>query len=294
MLCGLLITSGLYAQTHSEKITRTFAFEKSSDMNAVIVSNVNGSVRIEGYDGNEVKVEVDKQISAKTQERLDQGRKQIQLGVIDRADTLVFFVEGSGMSFGPRRDNNKWDRGAYGYDWCCGNCNNGCDCRVNFDYTMNFVVRVPRNVHAAASTVNNGNIAVSGLKGAVHANNVNGSIKLTDLVREASASTVNGDVDIEYTTNPRTDCRFYSLNGDINAYFQKGLAASMSFESFNGDFFTNVDRIEALPVAVEKHADTKGVKYKINGTRYRIGNGGNAMLDFETFNGNVYLKERAN
>ena len=91
--------------------------------------------------------------------------------------------------------------------------------------------------------------------------------------------------------NPQKDCRFYSLNGDINAWFQKGLSASMSFESFNGSFYTNIDNLEALPVQVEKKNVDEGVKYKVNGNRYKIGSGG-AYLDFETFNGNVYLKER--
>jgi DUF4097 and DUF4098 domain-containing protein YvlB len=158
---------------------------------------------------------------------------------------------------------------------------------------MDFTIRVPSSVHLNVSTINDGDVTVGGVKGIVVANNVNGSIRLRDLERESMACTVNGDVDIEYTRNPQRDCRFYSLNGDINAWFQKGLAASMTFESFNGDFFTNVNQLEPLPVSVEKTTTGKGVKYKVNGHRYRIGSGG-ALLDFETFNGDVYLKERTN
>jgi hypothetical protein len=293
----MIATAPLFAQTHSEKISKSMSFGKLSDANTVIIANINGSVRVEGYDGSDVRIEVDKTITAKTTDRLEKGKQQIQLGSLDLVDTVVVFVEGTGANFGPRknRTNNWRGNGNYGYDWCCNNnCNNGCECRVDFDYKMDFVVKVPYNVNVVASTVNNGNISVSKARGVVRADNVNGSIKLTDLVREASASTINGDVDIEYTTNPRKDCRFYSLNGDINAWFQKGLAASMSFESFNGDFYTNINNLENLPLAVEKETDSKGVKYKVNGNRYRIGSGGAATLDFETFNGNVYLKERAN
>jgi len=293
IMCALMLTGQLFAQTHSEQISKSLKFEKLSDANAVIVANINGNVRVEGYDGSEVKVEVTKSVSAKTQERFEKGKQQIQLGVMDLADTLILYVEGTGASFGKTkgRGNNR-SRGDYGYDWCCNNCNNGCDCRQEFDYKMDFVVKVPQNVHVAVSTINEGNVAISKVKGIVHADNINGSIKLTDLMREANASTINGNVDIEYTSNPSKDCRFYSLNGDINAWFQKGLAANMSFESFNGDFYTNIERLENLPTTVEKKEDSKGVKFKVNGSRYRIGNGGAAMLDFETFNGNVYLKER--
>jgi hypothetical protein len=67
----------------------------------------------------------------------------------------------------------------------------------------------------------------------------------------------------------------------------------MRFESFNGSFYTNIDRLEALPLQVEKKDWKQGVKYKVNGNRYKVGAGG-ANLDFETFNGNVYLKEKVN
>jgi DUF4097 and DUF4098 domain-containing protein YvlB len=156
---------------------------------------------------------------------------------------------------------------------------------------MDFTLKVPFAMNVVVSTVNDGNIVIQQVGGAVQANNVNGSIKLANLTRETHASTINGDVDIEYDKNPGKECRFYSLNGDINAFFQKGLAANLSFESFNGEFYTNIDKIEHLPASVESSKKGEGIKYKVNGNRYKVGTGG-ALLDFETFNGNVYLKEK--
>jgi DUF4097 and DUF4098 domain-containing protein YvlB len=183
-------------------------------------------------------------------------------------------------------------RSGWGYNW---NCNDD-NCRSEYDYKMDFTVKVPASVHIMVSTINNGDLIVENVKGTVNANNVNGSVKLTNLVREADARSVNGDVDIEYASNPVKDCSFYTLNGDINAIFQKGLAASLSFESFNGSFYTNIDNLEPLPVKVEQTTKGKGsgINYKVNGNRYQVGKGGGAYLDFETFNGNVYLKEKTN
>jgi DUF4097 and DUF4098 domain-containing protein YvlB len=152
---------------------------------------------------------------------------------------------------------------------------------------------VPYSINVSLSTINDGDIVVENIKGKVDASNINGSIALRNLVREADASTINGDVDIEYATNPSKDCRFYTLNGDINAFFRKGLSASLSFESFNGSFYTDFENLEALPLVVSKSSKGEGIKYKVNGNRYKIGTGG-ALLDFETFNGNVYLKEKTN
>jgi DUF4097 and DUF4098 domain-containing protein YvlB len=155
---------------------------------------------------------------------------------------------------------------------------------------MDFTIKIPFSLNLIVSTVNEGDITVEKISGVIKANNINGSIHLANLKREADASTINGDVDIEYSANPQKDCRFYSLNGDINALFQKGLAANLSFESFNGNFYTNIDKLQPLPLKLEKTTNDEGVRFKVNGSRYQIGNGG-FLLDFETFNGNVYLKE---
>jgi DUF4097 and DUF4098 domain-containing protein YvlB len=292
-LAGLLITQGVCAQQFSDKITKELTFEKKSPDNALMVANINGHIKVTGYEGDKIIVEVNRSIHAKTDARLEKGKQEIQLGVVDRADTLILYVEDGCNAFGKkekgRRNNNGSFHNNWGYNWDCRDRN----CRAEYDYKMDFTIKVPYALHVMVSTINDGDISVENVKGSVDANNINGSIRLTNLVREAEASTINGDVDIEYTTNPVKDCRFYTLNGDINALFQKGLAASLSFESFNGSFYTNINALESLPARVEKSSKGEGIKYKINGNRYQVGKGG-AYLDFETFNGNVYLKEKSN
>ncbi len=292
MLSLVLISQLACAQQFNEKITRELSFEKKSPDNAVMVANINGSVKVIGYEGDKILVEVNKSVHAKTEARLAKGKEEVKLGVIDRADTLILYVADACNSFGrknnSRKNNNGFFTNGWGYNWDCRN-----DCKSEYDYKMDFTIKVPHATHILVSTINDGDVTVENVKGSVDANNINGSIRLTNLVREADASTINGDVDIEYSTNPPKDCRFYSLNGDINALFQKGLAADLSFESFNGQFYTNIDALEPLPVKVTKTNEGEGVKFKVNGNRYQVGKGG-VFLDFETFNGNVYLKEKTN
>jgi hypothetical protein len=289
----LLLVPMVYAQQFSEKITKEYSFEKKTGDNAVMIANMNGHVKVTGYDGDRIMLEVTRTIFAKTEARLEKGKQEVQLGLIDRADTLIFYTEVGCNTFGKKmngRDRNGNYRYSWGYNW---DCNNNRNCKPEYDYKMDFVLKVPASVHILVSTINDGDITVENMKGSVNANNINGSIRLTNPVREADASTINGDVDIEYTTNPSSDCRFYTLNGDINASFQKGLAASLSFESFNGEFYTNIDKMMLLPAKVEKSEKGEGIRYKVHGNRYQVGTGG-AFLDFETFNGNVYLREKTN
>jgi DUF4097 and DUF4098 domain-containing protein YvlB len=174
----------------------------------------------------------------------------------------------------------------WGYDWR--NCDRDQD--IDFDYRLDYTIHVPQNVNVVLSAVNDGDIQVSKVTGGIIANNVNGDIELGDLVQAIDAHTINGDVTVNYVRQPVKQSRFYTLNGNINANFPKGLAADVNFKSFNGEFYTNVAKLDNLPVTVEKEPTKKGTRYQVNGNRFRAGNGG-VLLDFETFNGNVYLKE---
>src|SRR5579859_3700011 len=228
------------AQSFSDKITRELKFEKVSTSNTLILANINGSMKVQGYDGDKILIEAERTIKAKTDARLEQGKKEMQLQQIDRVDTLIVYVGGGCNRFGYRtnRRHNGWS-----YNW---DCNNG-DCNPPYDYTFNFTVKVPSGINVEVSTVNNGNVTVENVKGKVKAENVNGAIHLSALAGQTYASTINGDVDVEYSKNPNQDSRYYSLNGDINALFVKGLAANMSFKSFNGDLYTNVQNLQSMP-----------------------------------------------
>lgn len=287
LLIGIMIGPVALAQTHSEKIARELTFEKVSPANALIVSNINGGIKVVGYDGDKIQLEATKTIHAKTEARLEQGKVDIQIGIIDRADTLIVYVRDGCNEFrrnAGRRNHTGGQDNAWGYHSMTNNCH------LTYDYKMDFTIKVPAGLNLHVSTVNNGEVTVEKVSGIVRAANINGGIRLANLKSQAHAHTINGDVNVEYSENPGKDCSFYTLNGDIHALFQTGLSANMSFESFNGSLYTNLPALQTLPVKIESASHGQGVKYKIHGNRYQIGRGG-PLLDFETFNGNVYLKE---
>lgn len=284
-----LINTIAQAQVATETIRKELAFEKKIPQNTVIIANINGNIHLSGYDGDKVIVEVEKKISAKTPERLQEGKDKIQLGILDRADTLVLYVSGTIATF-CGGNPNKSCHNSWGYHW---ECHNGDNCNQSFDFKMNFNVKVPKNIHVHLGTINDGDVTVENMNGSVTASNINGSVRLTNLTQQAIATTINGDVDVDYDHNPTGDCRFYTLNGTINANFQKGLDANLNFQSFNGALFSNID-VESLPPQLEKNLSDNGLKYLVHGNRYRVGRQGSVKLDFETLNGNVYVKEKIN
>lgn len=278
-----------FSQTFSEKLSKEFTFEKASASNTLMVANINGFVKVVGYEGESILVEVEKTIKAKTEARLEKGKNELLLGVIDRADTIILYVKGLCTTFMQNTHKKHKQMAGWGYNW------DGCSESQwqkdeGFEYTLDFTIKVPYRINIAVNTVNDGDVTVENVRSSVTANNVNGSIRLKSIMGATYANTINGDVDLDYSKNPDKDCRYYTLNGDINANFKKGLGANLSFESFNGDFYTNVSSLESLPVHVEKKNKGQGIAYKVSGNRFKVGNGG-VHLDFETFNGNVYLKE---
>lgn len=286
MFCiGLMLFHTAWPQTFTEKITRELAFEKTATHNVLIVANINGGIKITGYDGDKILVEVVKTINAKSDDRLERGKEEVQLGVMDRADTIALYVTEGCHQFVPSRDGGNSRRGGWSYE-----STHPRECNLPYDYRMEFTIKVPRAVNLVVNTINEGDVAVELVNGSVNAGNINGSIRLADLRSRVEAHTINGDVDIQYDSNPKEECRFYTLNGDINAMFQPTLSARLTFESFNGSFYTNITRLENLPQQVVKTERGEGIRYKITGNQFTIGKGG-PLLEFETFNGNVYLKE---
>src|SRR5690349_1199126 len=102
LVLSLLACQAAFAQQFSEKITKEFTFEKPSADNALMIANINGNVKVVGYEGSKILVEVTRSIYAKTEARLEKGKEELQLGVMDRADTIILFTQEGCNNFGYR------------------------------------------------------------------------------------------------------------------------------------------------------------------------------------------------
>lgn len=289
----LLLNFTAFAQEHTEVIKKELTFDKRSDDNLLIIKNVNGNIDVQGYNGSTILVEVEKTLQGRTPQKLAQAKEDIEVVFHKEGNDILVYMKTPCTELKSKMGKNgKWHWRTDG---------NNCHWGNGIDYNLDYVIKVPFDTNIELATVNQGEIVVKNVSGSVHTNNINGGISLKEISGKTHAHSINGDVEIEYSKNPTEDSRYYSLNGDINAYFQKGLAATMTFESFNGNIYSNFDDVKILPVVVKKvntksnyktKKKNKGVKYKIGGNIRMQLNDGNVLLDFETFNGNVYLKEQ--
>jgi len=280
VLAGLVLScaqSPATAQEFKEHVSKEFTVSKSAS-SALAIYNVNGFIKVEGYSGDKVVVEVDKSITAKNDKDMEIGKKEFQLQFDQQGDSIVAYIA-EPFDSRPRRNRNRWDN----------------DRDVDYDFTLNFTVKVPNHMNLVVSTVNRGNVTVKNVTGTLKARNVNGAITLTNVKGTTDAHTINGNLDVDYVANPPENSSYYTLNGDINVSYPTNLSADLQFKTFQGKFYTDFPNAEILPVQAIKTTQKTGdgTVYKLNkNTAIRIGNGGKTFK-FETFNGSIYIKKQS-
>ena len=137
---ALLVSLSAEGQTFSEKIYRELSYEKQSAANALIISNIFGNIHVVSHTGPGIVVEVSKSVNAKTAARLEEGKAEVQLGIIDRADTIILYVKDGCHQFERQkqgRNSSGWSKMGWGYQ------SQNRDCNLTYDYKMDFTVKVP-------------------------------------------------------------------------------------------------------------------------------------------------------
>jgi hypothetical protein len=281
LLTGLVLSCAqatAQSPEHTERISKEFALPNAPAASVLVIYNINGFIKVEGTAGDKVSFDVNKRITAKTTAVLEEGKKEFKLQFEQRGDTIMAYIA-EPFDSRPRR-NNRWERN---------------DRRIDYDFTLDFTVKVPRAMNLRVSTVNRGDVTVTDVAGNLKVNNVNGAIALTNVRGVTDVHTVNGNVDVNYVVSPPDKSSYYTLNGNIRVSYPANLSADLQFKTFQGEFYTDFPEMEILPAQVTKNQEQKDGKtvYKLNKTTaIRIGKGGK-NLRFETFNGNVYIKKQS-
>jgi len=276
-LCCHLVT----AQKSSETSTEELNFSSKSSENMLIVKNINGPIQIEGYDGNSIKLEAEKTISANRESYLEEGKQEIQIKTEEVGNRIYVYVISPNNDFNTasgryenRRKNDQW-------------------VKLDYNFHVAFKLKIPRSTNVELATMNDGDIYAKDVQGnEIIVSNLNGAITLENIAGKTNVNALNKDINITYYKNPSEDSKYHSLNGDVNVTFKENLNADVSFKSLNGDMYTNYDTVKLSPELVKKKTKNgKGVKYNMSSNQsYRIGNGG-IKLDFELLNGDATLKK---
>ena len=272
----------------TETITKELKFNTNSTDNILVVDNIYGSIEVEGYNGNTIKVEVVKTIFADTNEDLQKGKEEIGVKTAQKDEAVYVYMNSPYTKFDLETGNyehhefNFSSRRSYKHRK-----------KRMYKYHLDFKIKVPKNSSIDIKAVNKGNIKVENVHGKlliVH--NINGAIDMKNVSGKTDVNALNKDINIVYSENPKEESFYNSLNGDINIKFKDDLDASISYKTMNGGFFTNFDVEKTTPVLKKtSERKNKGTKYKINSSKhFKIGNG-NVHLHFDQLNGDAIVKK---
>jgi len=257
-----------------EKIERTLTFSNPSATKTVVVDNVNGSIHVEGYDGREVQLVVHKRVFAETAEKLETAKRKIRLDISEEDNTIVLYVDAP-----YRRGDGGIDHPGWRY--------------FGYDAKFDFELKVPNDARIFLKTINDGDIRVQNVRGDFELDNINGGIEFSGAAGSGRVYALNGDVTVTFVQNPQSDCFFGSLNGEVNVTFLPGLAADLRFKTFNGEVYTDFPVTYLPPRQATRERDNGKFVYKADRAfGARVGEGG-PELEFDAFNGDIYIIEKA-
>ena len=230
MRSALLMLAGVVAFAQMDD--KSTEHKSYAGVRELVIDNVRGDIEVTASTGSSVEMDIEKTLSARSQDRLAIAKKEISLAERREGGLLQLMVDG------PFRchcsDNSVNFRG---------------DSLYEFRYA--FKIRVPKNISLDLRTVNSSDIRVAGTAGDFRIRNVNGGIEMHDVEGAGSVSTVNGGVKVTFARNPTGATSFKSVNGTLDVAFLPGLNADVRMKTFHGGMYTDFP-VSAMPVAANQ------------------------------------------
>ena len=207
--------------------------------------------------------------------------EDITLGLIEDNDSIVLYMNHKDYTdFKIKNGKYRYSFNTYGND-------------LSYKFNMNFKVKVPTSTHVQASTVNEGDVKVSGVISEMEVHNINGSVLVSGATKVYEAMTINGNIDVKYANNAEPGGKYKTINGKITLEFPGELNADLSFKSMHGNIYSNYEDISYLKPQIVKNESKNGEKTQFKVEKYtpvRIGKGGK-RIEIETLNGDAFVKK---
>ncbi|HEV2765948.1 MAG TPA: DUF4097 family beta strand repeat-containing protein [Pyrinomonadaceae bacterium] len=220
----------------------------------VALENINGSVRIQGWDRNEVKVDAVKR--AYTPERLAEAEIRVD-ATADSVRVKTKYPEYKQMNF------------------------HGDERRYNNPAAVDYVLTVPRTARVEGVALINGSLDIEGVTGEVNASSINGRVTARGLTGRTKLSTVNGMTEavFERLGQPGT-IELASVNGVVQLTLPSDAEAELRANTVHGGISTDFE----LPVRRGRF-----VGHDLAG---RLGRGG-TLIRLSNVNGQIRVKRAA-
>jgi len=262
-LMSLMFVTTAFAQSGSTE-TLTVPLSSPGKQYSLKVHLVTGSIKVSGYDGKDVIINVTPRNDG------------------DEEDSRI---TGSGM----KRISTQG-----GFEVTAKEADNTVTVNTgNPSKAVDIELKVPQDVKLKVGTVNDGEVIVENLKGELEVNNVNDKITLTNISGSVVATTVNGDINVTFKTiDPTAPMAFTTLNGEVNVTLPPDAKVNLKVKSDNGDVFSDFDiDIDKTPAKIDKVTEPGLYKIKKDAWVYGKINGGGPEMIMKNMQGDIYVKK---
>ncbi len=195
--------------TRVVRLDETERFEQTYPLSAngkVSISNVNGSITIDTWDRNEVKLEAVK--TADDKERL----AEVEIKIDARKDAIVI-----------ETNYDSWKR------------SNGGSWKNYGKLTVDYRLTVPRNAVLDQVETVNGSVNITNSNNLTKASTVNGQVIATNLRGTAELSTVNGTIEANFDQlQSSSRINLNTVNGQVNLVIPSDANATVRADTLNG------------------------------------------------------------
>jgi ribosomal protein S28E/S33 len=264
-----------YPVQKKEDIQKTLKFADTTKPGEVIVDNVFGPIKVEGYAGTDVLLVAHKTVYAKTEDKAARAQEEVKLDIQEKGQTVDIYVDG------PFRENDRMRHPIF-HSWR--------DPGYQVHYA--FELKVPFKTDVAVSTVTDGDVEVRTVEGEFDVHNVNGKVRLSDVAGSGEAETVNGELFVGFRSVPNGRCAFKTVNGDLVLTLPSDVSADFRLKTFNGDVYSDFP-VTSLPARPPVRDESKG-KFIYKSDRsfgVRAGKGG-PEIALDTLNGDILIKKK--
>jgi len=262
IIFSLIIGSNAYGQTGATE-QLTVPLSSPGKSYTLKVHLVTGSIKVTGYDGKDVIINV-------TPRGNDEEESRSSVNGMKR-------ISASG-----------------GYEVTAKEADNTVTVNTgNPNKALDLVLKIPQDVKLKVGTVNDGDVDVENVRGEIEVNNVNDKISLTNISGSVVANTVNGDVTVTFNSiDPKASMAFSTLNGDVKVTLPADTKANLKLKSDNGDVFSDFDiDIDKTPSKVDKVTEPGMYKIKKDDWIYGKINGGGPEMMMKNMQGDIYVKK---
>ena len=251
-----------------QTIERSFPAKPGS---RVVIDGINGSIRVQGYSGKEVRVVVREEMQGRSESDLQQALEEVVLEINSDDDEIRFYVD------------TPWR-----------NCSRRCSRSHNrhYEFSHDFELQVPHGVALYLHTVNDGDIRVDDVRSVVELGNVNGRIDALGIMGISDVRTVNGGIVLEFLEVPREGGEVVTVNGNVELAFPSTPDVHVSMKTLNGKLFSEFDYThrDTTPQVESRNSDGVYVYRSSGSTEISIGKGG-PKWSLKTLNGDIRIRK---